>query len=381
MLAGGNDPLYRSVLATGMEHFVRLEVFSGLGVPLESLIPAQRGGEPEGGLCFYNGGVSATLNSRVTRELQFSVPYDMYPLDPGGLLAPFGNEIRAFRGVRLGDGSTTYTWPVFRGRIRQVRQYSTGNVVVVCTDRAADVVDHGFVSPQNSQTANTIFQEFQRLVIEAVPDAAFGPSDTFASPVKPLSWEFDRGAALDEMARAVSAVWYTLSNGEFVLRRYPWTQIAAPVVTLTDAPGGTVNYWEALRDRNDIYNVVTVTGERLTGDAPVFGTASDTNPASPTYVNGGFGVRSFLDRLQTPSTLGAATGAAQERLSVSIAPIEAFQLRCVADASVELGDVIRLNLEGRELVQVVSALSMPLGVDGDMFLSTRSLVLNPLEVS
>jgi hypothetical protein len=378
MLAGGNDPLYRRVLASGAGHFVRLEVWSGLGFPLETLIPAQRGGEPEGGLCFYNGGVSATLNSRVTRELQVSVPYDMYPLSPDDLLAPFGNEIRVFRGVRLGDGSATYTWPVFRGRIRQVHQYSTGNVTLTCTDRAADVVDHAFVSPQNSQTLNTIYQEFVRLVLDAVPDASFGASDTFSTPVKPLSWELDRGAALDEMSRSVSALWYTLANGDFVLRRYPWTAQSSPMLSMTDAPGGTINSWEAMRDRNSIYNVVTVTGERLNGDAPVYATASDINPASPTYVGGGFGVRSFLDRLQTPSTQGGATDAAQQRLSVSIAPIEAFQLRCSADASIELGDIIAITIEGREVVQVVSALSMPLGVDGDMFMSTRSLVLNPL---
>lgn len=380
MLAGGTDALYRQVLATGMQHYVKLEVWSGLGVPLETLIPAQRGGEPEGGLCFYNGGVSATLNSRVTRELQVSVPFDMYPQLPTDLLAPFGNEIRAFRGVRLGDGSDIYTWPVFRGRIRQVRQYSTGNVVLTCTDRAADVVDHGFVSPQNSQPANTLFDEFERLVVDAVPDATFGASDTFATRVQPLSWEFDRGAALDEMTRAVAAVWYTLSNGDFVMRRYPWTQPSVPVLTLTDAPGGTVNYWEASRDRNSIYNVVTVTGERLTGQAPVFATAADIDPLSPTYVDGGFGVRSLLDRLQTPSTVGGAVGAAQQRLSVSIAPVEAFQLRCVPDASLELGDVVTLDINGRSVVQVVSGLSMPLGVDGDMFVSTRSLVSNPLEV-
>ena len=124
---------------------------------------------------------------------------------------------------------------------------------------------------------------------------------------------------------------------------------------------------------------MTVTGERLTGQVPVYATAADTDPTSPTYINGGFGVRSFLDRLQTPSTPGGAAGAAQERLSVSIAPIEAFQIRCVADASLELGDVVILDINGRSVVQVVSALSMPLGVDGDMFVSTRSLVSNPLE--
>lgn len=381
MLPGGTDTLYRNALATGMGHFVRLEVWSGLGLQLDTLIPAQRGGEPEGGLCFYNGTVSATLNSRVTRELQMSVPYDLYPLSPTDLLAPFGNEIRAFRGIRLGDGSATYTWPVFRGRIRQVQRYSTGNVTVTCTDRAADVTDHEFITPQNSQTNNTVFTEFIHLVSDAVPDAAFGASDEFITLVQPLTWELSRAAALDELASTMGAVWYALANGDFVLRRYPWTQPGTPVVTLTDAQGGTVNSWQMLRDRNMIYNVVTVTGERLNGDAPVYGTAMDTDPLSPTYVGGGFGIRSLLERLQTPATAGRAQGAAQERLAVAVAPVESFQLRCIADASLELGDVVTVDIENRPVVQVVSALSMPLAMDDDMFVSTRSLVLNTLEVA
>ena len=380
MLTGGADPLYRQVLASGMQHYVRIEVWSGLGVDLTETIPDRFRGEPEGGLAFFNGAVSATLNSRVTRQLQFSVPYELYPFEPSDLLAPFGNEVRAYRGVRLGDGDTTYVWPVFRGRIRQVRLYSTGNVVVSCTDRAADVVDNAFVTPQNSQASNTVSQEFARLVSDAIPDATFGVSDTFSTPVQPLTWELDRAAALDEMSLSVSALWYTLANGDFVQRRYPWTRPGAtPVVVLSDQE--TINSWELARDRNSIYNVVTVTGERLTGQAPVYATAADMNPASPTYVNGGFGVRSLLDRLQTPSTTGGAAGAAAQRLAVSIAPVETFALRCVPDASLELGDVVGVDIEGRHVIQVVSALSMPMGVDGDMFVSTRSLVTNTLEVS
>ena len=378
MLPGGTDPLYREALAASVGHFVRLEVWSGLGFPLESLIPAQRGGDPEGGLCFYNATVSATLNMRVTRELQFSVPYDMYPLDPGDLLAPFGNEIRAFRGIRLGDGSTVYSWQVFRGRIRQVTQYSTGNVSIVCTDRASDVVDNQFVSPQNSQASNSILAEFQRVVMDAVPDATFGVSDLFDTPVQQLTWELDRGAALDEMARAVGGLWYCLANGDFVMRRYPWAQSQLPVVTLSTQVGGTISSWQAMRDRNEIFNVVTVTGERLDGRAPVYGTVADEDPASPTYVLGGFGVRSLLDRLQTPSTPGGAEGAARERLASSIAPVESFQFRCSVDASLELGDALTLDIEGRRTLQVVSALSVPLGVDDDMFVSTRSMVINGL---
>lgn len=379
MLPGGTDALYREVLATGMQHYVRLEVWSGLGVQLA--IMSEDLGEPEGGLVFYNGTLSATLNSRVTRQLQFSVPFDLYPYETTDLLAPFGNEIRAYRGVRLGDGDETYVWQIFRGKIRQVRQYSTGNVTLSCTDRAADVVDNAFVSPQNSQTSNTIYQEFVRLITDAVRDPTFGASDPFPALMQPLTWSLDRGGALDEMARANGAVWYSLANGDFVLRRYPWTQAGTPLLTLySEGDLGTINYWEAARDRDNIYNVVTVSGERLTGQDPVYATASDTNPASPTRVDGGFGIRSLIDRLQTPSTPGAAAGAAQQRLQVAVAPTEAFALRCVADASMELGDIVTLNIGGREVTQVVSALSMPLGVDGDMFMSTRSLVTNTLEV-
>lgn len=381
MLPGGADPLYRAALATGMEHFVRLEVWSGLGVPLDVLIPHQRDGQPEGGLCFFNGTVSATLNSRVTRQLQFSVPYDMYAYEATDLLAPFGNEIRAYRGIRLGDGSTEYTWQVFRGKIYLVDQYSEGSVAIMCLDRASEVVDHEFISPQNSATTNTVLQEFVRLVSDAVPDATFGASGSFSTPVQPLTWSLGRAAALDEMAQSVGAIWYSLANGDFVMRLYPWTQAGTPVVTLTDAPGGTINSWRRTRDRGAIYNVVTVTGERLNGDLPVYATAADINPASPTYINGGFGVRSLLDRLQTAATAGAAAGAAAERLAVSVAPVEAMQLRCVPDASLELGDIVTVNIEGRAATQVVSALSVPLSVGGGMFVSTRSLVLNALEGS
>jgi hypothetical protein len=378
MLAGGTDALYRDVLAAGHEHYVRIEVWSGTGSPLAMLIPAADRGDPEGGLVFYSGTITATLGSRVTRNLQIGVPFDLYPADPGDLLAPFGNELRVFRGVRLGDGSAKYTWPVFRGRIRDVAQSgSSAEVLVSCADRAADVVDAEFVSPQSSQTVNTVYTEFVRLVSDAVPDAEFGTSDTFSTPVKPLTWELDRAAALDEMASSASAVWYALADGSFVMRVLPWTVASSPVITLTDKDGGTVNDWTAKRSRESIFNVVTVSGERLNGDAPVYATASDNNPASPTYVGGGFGVRSLLERLQTPSTQVAAQGAAATLLANSVAPVEAWDLTLTPDASLELGDVLSLDINGRVgVIQVVSGLTMPLDLSGDMMVSTRSLVLS-----
>jgi hypothetical protein len=267
-------------------------------------------------------------------------------------------------------------WPVFRGRIRDVEKSSdSATCTVVCADRAADVQDVNFVSPQNSNAGARINDEFQRLIVDAVPDATFGTSDMFIKTVEALTWEFERAAALDEMARSVGALWYPLANGDFVLRRFPWNVDTAPVITLTDAPGGTVLQWSARRSRDAIFNVVTVTGERLNGDGPVFATASDATVGSPTSINGGFGVKSRLERLQTPSTQGGAGSAAEALLRTYVAPTEEWTVTTVPDASQELGDVLTLDIEDRQIIQVVTSMALPVGLAGGMTISSRSLVI------
>lgn len=374
MLAGGSDQLYRDTLAAGHRPFVRIEVWSGSGIPLDTLIPEDLEGD-QGGLVFLSGALTASLGSRVARNVQLEVPRSLYPLDESDLLW-YGNELRIFRGIALVGGSEKYVWQVFRGRIRDLEQdSSSGTCTVTCADRASDVLDAGFVSPQNSNPANGINAEWQRLIIDAVPDATFGASDTFTIPVKPMTWEFDRGAACDEMARSAGALWYPLANGDYVIRRLPWTVQSPLVFTLTDQPGGTINRFRSRRSRDSIYNVVTVAGERLNGDAPVFATASDTTVGSPTNISGPFGVRSRLERLQTPGTTGGAQTTANALLRAYVSPTEEFSLDVVPDAALELGDAGIVAVDGREVVQVVTAFTLPLGLAGDMTVSTRSLVV------
>lgn len=376
MLPGGTDALYRQALAAGHRHYVRVEVWSGDGLPLESMIPAHLRGDPAGGLAIIAGAVNATLTSRVARNLSVTVPMELYPRLETDLLAPFGNEIRAFAGITLGDGSNQYVWQVFRGKIQDVSMdNASGTCTVVCADRAAEVADNAFVTPQNSQPTNTINAEWQRLIVDALANATFGVSDVFAKNIEPLTWEFDRASALDEMSRSVGALWYPLANGDFVLRRLPWTFVRPLVFTFTDGIGGTVNSFTARRSRESIFNTVTVTGERLNGDPPVHALAQDTAPGSPTRASGPFGVKSRVERLQTPSTQGGAQSTAEALLRAYIAPVEEFTLAMVPDAALELGDAGTLALDDRETIQVATAFTLPLDLSGNMTVSTRSLVV------
>lgn len=373
MQANGTDGLYRSALAAPHELYARVDVYDGYDS--DSVLLAED-------IPFTSGQVSATLTSRVARQLSFSIDASWYPSTSDGILAPYGNVIRAYRGIRMGDGSTFYTWPVFSGRIRYVQKDNTGLVRVEASDFAADVVDFGFENPMNSSAGSLIPIEVRRLISLALPGIGYGTFDDYTEVVKQLTWEQDRGAALDEMAFSVGSYWYALADGQFVLRKYPWTVSSAPVVTLSDGNGGAITGWASARSRDQVFNSVIVTGERLSGDTPALGIARDLTPGSPTLYGGKFGVRTEFLRLQTPGSDGAAQTAANDALRRDISLQEYWSWNMAPDAAMELGDVVTLNVDNQTgIIQVVEAFTIPLDLSGPMSVSGRSLIVPALSQS
>lgn len=375
MLPGGMDGFYRAALSRPHTRYVKVEVLDGAGNVLP--LPPQSVGE-DGGLLIGPGSlVSASLQSRVTRRLQITVDQSLYPADPGDLLAPYGNRLRAEMGIKFADGSR-YAWTVFTGRIQLPVLLPDGTVYVPAADRAYEVAEFGFQVPANSQVGNNVNAEFVRLVSDAVPDAVFGTSDTFSQTMPALTWESDRALAIDEFSTTVGAFWYTLADGRFVQRFVPWTVPGSPVVTLSDGTDGVL-VSSPSRNREDVWNSITVTAERADGTLPVFANAQDTNPLSPTYVNGTFGKRHKTVRLQTPQTQGSAQSAANDYLRRTVALQETWSWTQPPDASMELGDIVSINAYDRTgVIQVVSGFLLPLEVGSMMTVQAHAQVIGIL---
>lgn len=363
MLTGGNDPFYRRLLAAPHEHYVRVEVWNGTNTTLLM-----------DDLAFISGDLRATLASQVTRVLTMNVAESLYPVEPDALLAPYGNHLRVYRGIAYDGLPSPYVWECFRGRIQEVDDQGDGSVTIQAADRAQDVLDFGFQVPENSNVGTAVSTETERLILDALPDATFGAFDVPFLAVPQETWEDDRGSALDELATSVGGYWWALADGRFVLRRVPWTIAGDPVVTLTDQDGGTVLEALPSRSRARVYNSWSVTGERADSSAPVYALRQDLNAASPTFINGSFGRRTNRAYLNTPSNQGAVDNVARVKLQSSVALTENWAYTCAPDAAVELGDVQRLLVRGRDVIQVVSGFSIPLGL-GDMAVETRSQVL------
>lgn len=366
-----SSALYRSALLRPHQRYFRVELWrAGVQLDPASGLPATTP------VPYFSGSVRASLTSRVTRTLTLVLHERYYPWDATDPFNPFGDEIRVFAGIRFGD-SYVEAFPVFTGRVSKPVYSDNGTFQLSANDLAAEVAAAGFASPANSQVGSNVVDEFKRLVSDGFPDALFGTCDTFGETVPTLTYDGDRGKALDDVAAAAGAFWYTLGNGRFVLRRIPWLQQLTPVRTLTDGEGGLLTKIAPSRDRANVFNSWTLVADRTDGGAPIFATVEDIDATSPLYVLGPFGRKSKTVRIQGATTQGQLVGLGQEYVARSRALAQAWSADMVPDASMELGDTVttvatRARGKPRQTVQVVSGFTFPLTVGGTMPLELRS---------
>lgn len=371
--SGGLDAQYRDALSRPHSVYMRVDVLSRDGTVLKSDLP------------FIDGSVRATLSSRVARVLSLSVDRAWFPLqmngdiDSAGLLTPFGNRIRAYRGIVYGDGSVV-SFPVFYGRIEQVQMSRSGQVGISANDLAADIVDAQFETPESSIPTNTISAEFRRLVSAGLDGATFGTSDLTGLLVAPVAWQSDRAQALDDMSATAAMTWYPLADGSFVQRLTPWTKAGQTAslalsdgTNLTPGTYGAVADWTITVSRTNVYNSVVFASERQDGTPPVYATVRDVDPNSPTYYLGNFGKKPLLVQNQLAMTQSQCLNAAQNTLKQAKAIVQIWDpVTITPDASLELGDLVTARADGAASTQVITGFTLPMRESGDMSLNLRA---------
>lgn len=322
-----------------------------------------------------DGVVDASLTARVTRTFSGNFPDESFTGDPLDMLSPYLTVLFIEAGIEYGNGLTEL-FGLFKGRVTDAQRLEDGTTAVQCDDLAADVIGFQFEVPQNSITTHTTVAEIQRLILQALPSASFGISDVASTRVPLLTWDQDRGQALDDLAAAVSGRWYALGDGAFVVRAYPYT-VGLPVATMTDGPGGMIASARITITRQGAYNSVTVVSERMDGLPPIRALARNNTPGSPTRFGDGYGRVSQIIRIQTPLTQLGAGALAKAQLAASGALSEQWATNIVPDYTLEPGDVVDLTSRRRSSRQVLDRIAYPLTTGALMTLSSRSRVDPP----
>jgi hypothetical protein len=362
---------YRQALPYAHRRETRVQVYqSGVLVGDSDTLP---------GLLPVAGEVSANLTSRVTRTLRMDTDPALFSTDVNALLSSYHSVLKVSSGIGYPNGSREI-FPIFTGRIYESERAGNGGMHVECEDLASDVIAYQFESPQVSVKTNTIVQEIHRLIGQAIDSPTFGVDNVGTALTPSLVWDTDRGKALDDLAQALAARWYALGDGSFVVREYPYTA-GVPVLTLSDASGGTTMTADRTVSRVGTYNSIVVVSERMDGTAPIRAIARDTDPSSPTYFGGPFGKVSNIVKVQTPLSQGQAEQLALMLLAASTALAEQWSIDCVPDNTIEPGDTIGIDYRGVTATQVIDSMTYPLTANGAMRISTRSSVPVPAVIS
>lgn len=366
MWPGGDDPTYRQVYSRPHRMASRVEIWQRDGLVFTKAAD----------LPYIGGTIQASLGLRVVRTMTISVDCSWFPWSDDDLLAPLGNQLRVWRGIEYGNGFVT-EFPAFTGRIESAELQADRTVRITCVDPAADVIDNEFEIPTPSAVSSTIPLQVQELISNGYPPATFGPFDAIFDPVPILTWDTDRGQALDDLATAGGAFWYTLPDGRFVLRAVPWARDPAavtPVLTLTDGPAGTITGAAVGTSRDLVANSITARSERTDGTAPLHITVRDLDPTSPTFYFGNFGRVNRTVSIQEATTNGQLTSTAQVILRRAKARFRTWSINCVPDASIELGDAIQIQALDHTALQCVAGFNLPLTPEADMQIQMRTFI-------
>lgn len=349
--------LYQTVLRQPHKRVHRVDVYDIDGLP--RLLGVQ----------VHGGSVDARLTNRVTRAADFTLSADLYPDDPDDPLSPEFAVAHIYAGIGYGDG-TEEVFQVFKGRITDVARANSGEVSFQCDDLAADVIGFRFEQPRTT-TAGMTVAEIQALILEALPQATFGTNDVVDQATPQLTWDEDRGSALDDLANALGARWYALGNGDFVVRVFNYEP--GPVAqTLFDGPQGLLNRATVSRSRQGVANSIVVVSERTDGSAPVRVPTRDISPSSPTFFGGRFGRVSQIIKVQTPLNATQAQVFGQTQLAASTALTSQWDINITPDHSLEPGDTVDLRHRGLLATQLIDSINYPLDATTDMRITTRS---------
>ncbi|MEV7684460.1 DUF5047 domain-containing protein [Streptomyces bungoensis] len=236
-----------------------------------------------------DGSESRDRSLNVPETITLTVPrrdrgFDWSPgTDPGHPLAAYGQQLRIDHGVDVGD---SIEW-INRGWFLITDSSTSGDTVTVTCAGLLSIIDEAkLVAPYQPGASDTLGTTIRGLVEPALTVVIDGTLTDRAVPIG-LQWDTDRLGAVTEVLNAWPADMTVTEDAYLAIG--PVSDCGSPVLSLTDATGGTVILWQGASSRDGAFNCVIAQGEDSAGNQ-IQGVVYDQDSASPYYYGGAYNV-------------------------------------------------------------------------------------------
>jgi len=327
--------------------------------------------------------VDATSQTRRSASLDFA-DARYWPRDPYAILSPLGSELLVEYGIVLTRSSTEWI-PVIRGPITEVRRQqpvsgSQAAFTVQLSDRSLKVADAKFDAPTQTLVGATTVSEIRRLITEVLPSVTVTDHTGSSQVAAQLEMERERWSdGVEKLADSLGAEVFATTTGDFLIRAVPTLAASTPVWIVSTGDQGTVVSLDEVATRELAYSKVVASGQRTDGSPPVWAAVSDTNPQSPTYINGPFGTKTKFYSSNLLTTTGQCTTTATAILERSRGMSGSITMSLITNPALDAGDVVLVRDERTHLdtSHIIDSVTIPLAPSDAQRITTRSMDVVP----
>lgn len=324
---------------------------------------------------------TAAVRGRVDLVIVDDGSLGLVPTTPRDLLAPYGNELRVYRGLRYPSGlEELVSLGIFRIDETAIDDTAAGmQIAIAGQDRACRVIDARFEEPFEIEQGTPVGAAIDEAlgltgfaIDHSTPDAV-APSTTTDTPYLIAEEGADRWQFCLDIARGAGLTLYFNGDGDLVLDTIART--GAPIATLAEGEDGVLVSAGRRWDRSGSFNAVIATGENTGEILPARGVAYDLDPASPTYYYGPFGQVPRFYQSSFLVTDAQAQSAAESLLAKELGTTQRVSFGTFVNPALEPNDIVTITRERAGLsaeTHIIDQITLPLTPDGVMTGTTRA---------
>lgn len=326
--------------------------------------------------------VSAVKGQPIRRNCSVKMIDDtgtLTPTDASALLAPYGNELRIWRGIQFADGTSEFaSLGVFEITDCHVVDAGAGVSIDISGVDRADEVSRSTLTDIYSIAAGTnAVTAAKTLIANARSGLTFSlPVTSYNTPLLIYQGGDDPWTKAISIAQMFGGEIFFDAVGDCVIQYEPTPYTQATVQTFAEGATCTMTDLDRAWTNRSIPNNVIREGAGTGVATPVRAVAQDTNPSSPTYISGKYGtVTDYLVDSKLLTTQ-QCQDAAKAALRLSKGKLEQMALQGIPNPALDIGDVVSVTRAklGVGANYVIDALTIPLDFAAKMALTLRRVI-------
>ena len=333
-------------------------------------------------LSIDTGKVSVNTNNAIRRtcEIHLTTTRETTNLVPDNgfdYLAPFGNQLRLYRGIQYTDGTQEYI-PLGVFVITEVKVEDTNDGVsmVISGEDKSIIISRNKWTSSYQMVNGSLESSLTALLQNRYADVTV---DFPTTNITINQIVLGADTALDPWKDAVyiaSLVGYDLYfdvKGVCTMRQFPTLDAASVVATYQEGSGTTITSLDRTISTKETYNgvIYTVEGSQVT--TPIRVEVWDEDTTSPTYRYGVFGSVPTFITTNLIGTSADAIKAASLLLNTYIGRQEEINFKSIVDPSLDVNDVVYIHSNGSKVDRtvIIDSMDIPLEYEGTLTVKTR----------